>query len=96
MDVVDLTSVDRAALADMLDAGATHVAVDPIDGGLKVKVGGRWTPAFGRMSERVHYVDAPDDAGEDLRAEVDEARRRGELDVEPPDPSEYRDLGGGL
>jgi len=38
---------------------------------------------------------AGDDAGADLRAEVDEARRRGELDVEPPDPSEYRDLGGG-
>jgi hypothetical protein len=29
---------------------------------------------------------------DDLAEEHREARRRGELDVEPPDPSEYRDL----
>lgn len=51
-DVVRLGNGDRVYLAQLLTdgpAGDVLIAVDDIDGAVKVKVAGRWSPPIGRM-----------------------------------------------
>ena len=51
-DVVRLSNGDRVYLAELLTsaaAGDVLLAVDDIDGAVKVKVAGRWSPPIGKL-----------------------------------------------
>lgn len=72
-DVVTLTLGDRLALADDLAAanGTVYLAVDPIDGGVKLKIGGRWGVHYGSMpQQRDPSRNVADDMREEARAIV--------------------------
>ena len=51
-DVVTLDEAARKILADILTnaPGVVLLAVDDIDGAVKLKVAGRWTPPIGVMA----------------------------------------------
>lgn len=72
-DAVKLSNGDRLYLAEVLAAGPPGdvlIAVDDIDGALKVKVAGRWSPPIGVLEQRgATPVDAGRSNRDDLAAE---------------------------
>lgn len=93
-DVVRLKPVDAARLMGWLEdaAGEVLVAIDDIDGALKVKVAGRWSPPIGVLtSAAAPVVDSGRSNRDDERQEAKVLRPawwdRGD---DRPDPSEWR------
>lgn len=93
-DVVRLKAVDTARLVGWLeDAGEVLVAIDDIDGALKVKVDGRWSPPIGVLTS-TGPAPVVDSARSNRDDERDEARvirpAWWDRDADRPDPSEWR------
>jgi hypothetical protein len=91
-DAVTLTQADRLALADILADvnGTVLLAVDDIDGGVKLKVSGRWTPAYGTLTQRDPGRSSADDLAHEAR--VIRPAWWGSRQDDRPDPGEYVDV----
>lgn len=96
-DVVRLSDDDRLLLSDLLanatGGGPVLVAVDDIDGAVKVKTHGRWSPPIGVLtSTAAPVVDSARSNRDDEREEARVLRPR--WGVDRPDRAEYSDLDG--
>ena len=94
-EAVRLNAVDQARLAGWLQdaVGEVLVAVDDIDGALKVKVDGRWSPPIGVLkSTAAPVVDSARTVADDLAQEATVLRPAwwGSRQDDRPDPAEYR------
>ena len=96
-DAVRLSNGDRVYLAEMLAAGPPGdvlLAVDDIDGAVKVKVAGRWSPPIGTLASPAPDRDSARSNRDDLTEEARVIRPPWWVNgADRPDPAEYLDGG---
>lgn len=95
-DVVRLSPDDREFLVALLanaTTGDVLVVIDDLDGAVKVKTHGRWSPPIGVLTSTTAPV--VDSARSNRDDELQEARvLRPHWGRDLPDPADYKDLDG--
>lgn len=94
-DVVRLSPDDREHLAAILahaGSGEVLLAVDDIDGAVKVKTAGRWSAPIGQLAAAAPVVDSARSNRDDLAEEARVIRPPWWVNgADRPDPAEYLD-----